>query len=201
MTDMVDLEKHGRIAVLTVNNPPVNALSFGVRDGLYDGLKQTIGDETVDAVVIVCAGRTFIAGADIMEFGKPPRGRGHLEIYDTIEGAGKPVIAAIHGTALGGGLEVALTCHMRVAVSSAKFGLPEVKLGLLPGGGGTQRLPRVVGPEKALEMIVIGNPIGSEDALASGLIDEIVTGDLTQGAVAFAEKVVAEGRPMRLIRQ
>ena len=148
----VDLDRRGRVAVLTVNNPPVNALSQHVRQGLRDGLKQAAADAGVAAIVIACAGRTFIAGADITEFGKPPREPGLHEVLDLIESSPKPVVAAIHGTALGGGLEVTLACHYRVGVKTARFGLPEVKLGLLPGAGGTQRLPRVVGvPEGAVD--------------------------------------------------
>jgi len=200
ITEFVDLDRRGRVALLTVNNPPVNALSHAVRQGLRDGVRQAAGDAAVDAIVIVCAGRTFIAGADITEFGKPPRDPGLHEVLDVIEGSPRPVIAAVHGTALGGGLEVTLACHWRVGVKTARFGLPEVKLGLLPGAGGTQRLPRVVGVEKALEMIVSGDPIGADAARQHGLIDEIVEGDLTAAAVAFAERVVAERRPLRKIR-
>jgi 3-hydroxyacyl-CoA dehydrogenase len=186
--------------VLTVNNPPVNALSQHVRQGLHEGVKQAIADAAVSAIVITCAGRTFIAGADITEFGKPPVAPGLHEVLDLIEGSPKPVVAAVHGTALGGGLEVTLACHYRVGVKDARFGLPEVKLGLLPGAGGTQRLPRVVGVEKGLSMMVSGDPIRADEALASGLIDEIVQGDLTAAAVAFAEKVLAEKRPLKKIR-
>src|SRR5512143_1499989 len=196
----VDLDRRGRIAVLTVNNPPVNALSQHVRQGLRDGLKQAAADGGVDAIVIVCAGRTFIAGADITEFGKPPKEPGLHEVLDLIEGSPKPVVAVIHGTALGGGLEVTLACHYRVGVKTARFGLPEVKLGILPGAGGTQRLPRVVGVPKALSMIVSGDPIGADEALKVGLIDEIADGDLAAAAVAFAQKVVAERRPLNKIR-
>src|SRR6478672_8257246 len=145
ITQSVDLDRRGRVAVLTVNNPPVNALSQHVRQGLRDGLTQAAADPNVDAIVITCAGRTFIAGADITEFGKPPKEPGLHAVLDLIEGAPKPVVAAIHGTALGGGLEVTLACHYRVGVKTARFGLPEVKLGILPGAGGTQRLPRVDG--------------------------------------------------------
>src|SRR5881628_3338026 len=201
ITESVELDRRGRVAVLTVNNPPVNALSRHVRQGLHDGLKQAAADAGVHAVVIACAGRTFIAGADITEFGKPPQAPGLHEVLDLIEGAPKPVVAAIHGTALGGGLEVTLACHYRVGVKSARFGLPEVKLGLLPGAGGTQRLPRVVGPQKALQMIVSGDPIGADEALRVGLIDEIVDGDdLTAAGVAFAERILSERRPLRKIR-
>src|SRR5262245_36747060 len=200
ITSSVDLDRRGRVAVLTVNNPPVNALSQHVRQGLKDGLAQAAADSQVAAIVIACAGRTFIAGADITEFGKPPVAPGLHEVLDAIEGSSKPVVAAIHGTALGGGLEVTLACHYRVGVKTARFGLPEVKLGLLPGAGGTQRLPRVVGVPKALQMITSGDPIGAAEARETGLIDEIVDGDLTAGAVAFAEKVVAEKRPLKKIR-
>ena len=200
ITQSVDLDRRGRVAVLTVNNPPVNALSQHVRQGLRDGLKQATADSAVGAIVIVCAGRTFIAGADITEFGKPPAPPGLHEVLDLIESNAKPVIAAIHGTALGGGLEVTLACHYRAGVKDARFGLPEVKLGLLPGAGGTQRLPRVVGVEKALSMMVSGDPIRAEEALKHGLIDEIVEGDLTAAGVAFAEKVLSDKRPLRKIR-
>ena len=200
ITKSVDLDRRGRVAVVTVNNPPVNALSQHVRQGLRDGVTQAVADAGVGAIVIVCAGRTFIAGADITEFGKPPAAPGLHEVLDLIEGSPKPVVAAIHGTALGGGLEVTLACHYRVGVKDARFGLPEVKLGLLPGAGGTQRLPRVVGVEKGLSMMVSGDPIRADEALGSGLIDEIVEGDLTAAGVAFAEKALSERRPLRKIR-
>lgn len=150
INDVGDLTIEGDIGVLTLNSPPVNALSAPVREAIHEGIKQAIADDKVKAIVLVCEGRTFIAGADITEFGKAPSGPSLFDAQDMIENAPKPVIAAIHGTALGGGLEVALTCHYRVAVPSAKCGLPEVNLGLLPGAGGTQRLPRIVGAQKAL---------------------------------------------------
>jgi 3-hydroxyacyl-CoA dehydrogenase len=200
ITQSVDLDRRGRVAVLTVNNPPVNALSQHVRQGLHDGLKQAIADGAASAIVIVCAGRTFIAGADITEFGKPPVPPGLHAVLDLIEGSPKPVVAAIHGTALGGGLEVTLACHYRVGTKDARFGLPEVKLGILPGAGGTQRLPRVVGVEKGLSMMVSGDPIRADEALKHGLVDEIVEGDLAAAGVAFAEKVLNERRPLRKIR-
>jgi 3-hydroxyacyl-CoA dehydrogenase len=200
ISQSVDLETRGRVAVLTVDNPPVNALSHHVRKGLHDGIKQATADGAVQAIVIVCAGRTFIAGADITEFGKPPVEPSLHSVLDLIEGSAKPVVAAIHGTALGGGLEVTLACHYRVGVKAARFGLPEVKLGILPGAGGTQRLPRVVGVEKGLQMMVSGDPIGAEEALSVGLIDEIAAGDLTAAGVSFAEKVLTEKRPLRKIR-
>jgi len=200
ITQSVDLDRRGRVAVLTVNNPPVNALSQHVRQGLDEGLKKAIADSAVSAIVITCAGRTFIAGADITEFGKPPAPPSLHTVLDVIERSGKPVIAAIHGTALGGGLEVTLACHYRVGVKDARFGLPEVKLGLLPGAGGTQRLPRVIGVEKALSMMVSGDPIRADEALKHGLLDETVEGDLTAAGVAFAEKVLSENRPPKKIR-
>ncbi|MDO9460137.1 MAG: 3-hydroxyacyl-CoA dehydrogenase NAD-binding domain-containing protein [Alphaproteobacteria bacterium] len=201
INQVTDLDIRDGIAVLTLNSPPVNALSGPVRDGLHKGIKQAIDDSAVQAVVLVCAGRTFIAGADITELGSGgPQGASLLDVQNMMEDSTKPVVAAIHGTALGGGLEVALCCHYRVAVASAQFGLPEVKLGLLPGAGGTQRLPRIVGAEMALEMMGLGDPIGADKALEVGLISEIVDGDLTQGGVAFAKKLLAQKRPLVRVR-
>jgi 3-hydroxyacyl-CoA dehydrogenase len=196
----VDLRRDGEIAVITTDNPPVNALKHEVRAGLAEGLRQAREDTAVKAVVIACAGRTFFAGADITEFGKPPQAPGLGEVIAALDDMPKPVVAALHGTAFGGGFEVALACHFRVAVPGARVGLPEVKLGLLPGAGGTQRLPRLIGPEKALKLIVSGDPISAREALADGIVDEIVEGDLTVGAVVFARRVVAEGRPLRRVR-
>ncbi|HEY4204979.1 MAG TPA: enoyl-CoA hydratase-related protein, partial [Xanthobacteraceae bacterium] len=199
MSEVVKLERHDVIAIVTVDSPPVNALSAAVRRGIFESIKTAAADPQVQAIVLTCAGRTFIAGADITEFGKPPQPPGLGEVIAEMENCKKLVIAAIHGTALGGGLETALGAHFRVAVKEAKLGLPEVKLGLLPGAGGTQRLPRAVGPELAVKMIVGGNPIGAAEALKAGLIDEIVD-DLVPGAEAFARKVVAEKRPLRRLR-
>jgi 3-hydroxyacyl-CoA dehydrogenase len=196
----VDLRRDGEIAVVTADNPPVNALKHEVRAGLAEALRQAHDDPAVKGVVIACAGRTFFAGADITEFGKPPQPPGLSEVIAAIEAMPKPVVAALHGTALGGGFELALACHFRVAVAGARVGLPEVKLGLLPGAGGTQRLPRLIGPEKALKMIVTGDPIGAREALADGIVDEIVEGELTAGAITFARRVVAENRRLRLVR-
>jgi 3-hydroxyacyl-CoA dehydrogenase len=201
INSVTDLTIDGAIAVLTLNSPPVNALSVTVRAGLKAGIEAAVADASVKAIVLNCAGKTFIAGADISEFGKPAQSPSLAELQDVIENSTKPVIAAIHGTALGGGLEVALVCHYRVAVPSAKCGLPEVNLGLLPGAGGTQRLPRLVGPEKALEMVTSGQHVGARTAAQIGLIDELVDeAGLREGAVAFARKVLAEGRPLRRIR-
>jgi 3-hydroxyacyl-CoA dehydrogenase len=198
---VVALARAGEIALLTIDSPPVNALSAPVREGIVAGLRRAIDDPAVKAIVLICAGRTFIAGADIGEFGKPPKGPNLLEVEEVIEGSPKPVVAAIHGTALGGGLETALACHYRVAVPSARCGLPEVKLGILPGAGGTQRLPRLTGPEKALEMVNSGEPVGAPEALALGIVDALVgEGALREGALAFARTVVAEGRPLRRVR-
>jgi 3-hydroxyacyl-CoA dehydrogenase len=178
----------------------VNALSAAVRKGILEGVKSASADSQVQAIVLACAGRTFVAGADITEFGKPPQSPSLHEVITLIENTQKPVIAAIHGTALGGGLELALGCHFRVATKDAKLGLPEVKLGLLPGGGGTQRLPRAVGPELAVKMIVTGEFISAQDALKNGLIEEIVDGEPAVGGEAFARKVLAEKRPLRKLR-
>src|SRR6201994_2345797 len=172
---VTDLSKDGDIAIVTLNSPPVNALSAPVRDGIADGMKAAIADASVKAIVLICDGKTFIAGADISEFGKPPKGASLFEVQKIMEDSPKPVVAAIHGTALGGGLEVALCAHYRVAVPSAKCGLPEVALGLLPGAGGTQRLPRIVGPRKALEMMTAGNHVPAPECLEMGLVDELAT--------------------------
>ncbi|WP_298256458.1 3-hydroxyacyl-CoA dehydrogenase NAD-binding domain-containing protein [Bradyrhizobium sp.] len=199
MSEVVSFERHDIVAIVTVDSPPVNALSVAVRGGIRDGIKRAIADSEVKAIVLTCAGRTFIAGADITEFNKPPQPPGLHEVLAEIENSPKPVVAAIHGTALGGGLEVALACHYRVAVKEARLGLPEVKLGLLPGAGGTQRLPRAVGPELAVKMIVGGDPISAADALKNGLIDEIVEGPAA-GGETFARKILAEKRPLRKLR-
>ncbi len=199
MSEVVKVERHDVVAIVTVDSPPVNALSAAVRAGISEAIKSAGSDPQVQAIVLTCAGRTFIAGADITEFGKPPKPPGLGEVIADIENCPKPVIAAIHGTALGGGLEVALGCHFRVATKDAKLGLPEVKLGLLPGAGGTQRLPRAVGPELGVKMVVTGDPIGAAEALKSGLIEEIVEGPAS-GGEAFARKVLAEKRPLRKLR-
>ena len=198
---VTELDVDGDIAVLTLNSPPVNALSADVRDGLALGLAQAVANPAVRALVLICAGKTFIAGADIAAFGQPPKGANTLETLRAFESARMPLIAAIHGTALGGGFEVALACHYRVAVPSARCGLPEVKLGLLPGAGGTQRLPRIVGVENALEMITSGQQIGARACVEQGLVDALVDeGKLREGAVAFARQVLAENRPLKKVR-
>jgi 3-hydroxyacyl-CoA dehydrogenase len=189
-------ERHGDVLVIISNNPPVNALGAAVREGLDAGIKQAAGDATIKAVVIRCDGRTFFAGADITEFGKPMKGPGLGTVIDEIEALDKPVVAAIHGTALGGGCEVTLGCHYRIAVPSAKIGTPEVKLGLLPGAGGTQRIPRIAGVKLALEMNALGDPISAKKAQEAGLIDRLAGEDsLEADAIAFANEV-ADKRPL-----
>ncbi len=198
---VTELEIDGEIATIRLDAPPVNALSVNVRDGIKRGLEAAQANGAVRAIVLICAGRTFIAGADISEFGKPQRPPYLPEALDRIENASKPVVAAIHGTALGGGFEVALTAHYRVAVPSAKFGLPEIKLGLIPGAGGTQRLPRLVGVEKALELILSGAPFGARDAKDWGVVDELADeGRLPEAAREFARKLIAANAPLRKVR-
>ena len=202
ITESVRLERRDDVALLIVNNPPVNALSHHVRRGLLDGMAAAEASDAA-AIVLICDGRTFIAGADITEFSQPPRKPGILPPQAAMENCSKPVVAAIHGTALGGGLEVALCAHYRVAVSTAQFGLPEVKLGLVPGAGGTQRLPRITGPQRALQMVTSGDPIDAAEALECGLVDEIVgdtLADLEAGALAFARRAVADGLPLAKVR-
>jgi 3-hydroxyacyl-CoA dehydrogenase len=189
------------VAVITLNSPPVNALSAHVRDGLHQAFTQA-NQSDAKAIVLICEGRTFIAGADITEFGGAMKGASLPEVQAAMENSPKPVIAAIHGTALGGGLEVALCAHYRVAVPSAKLGLPEVNLGLLPGAGGTQRLPRIAGVQKALEMVTSGRHAPAKEALEMGLVDEIVEeGQLKEGALAFARRAVAESKPLVKVRE
>jgi 3-hydroxyacyl-CoA dehydrogenase len=188
-TSPISTSRHGDVLIVTSNNPPVNALGAAVRQGLVAAIEEAEGDEAIKAVVIRCEGQTFFAGADITEFGKPPVMPWLPTVVDAIENCSKPVVAAIHGTALGGGLEVALGCHYRIAVKDAKLGVPEVKLGLLPGAGGTQRLPRVAGVQKALEMCTSGAMVSAKDAYDAGLVDRIVEGELIQHAVALAEEV------------
>jgi 3-hydroxyacyl-CoA dehydrogenase len=191
----ISTRRHDDVLIVTSNNPPVNALGHAVREGLVQAMDQADADELVKAVVIICEGNTFFAGADITEFGKPMQMPMLPMVVDRIEACTKPVVAAIHGTAFGGGLEVALASHYRVAVPSAKLGVPEVKLGLLPGAGGTQRLPRVAGVRKALEMAATGNPIGAQEAYDCGLVDKLIEGDLEQHAVAYAHEV-KDSRPL-----
>jgi 3-hydroxyacyl-CoA dehydrogenase len=197
VSKVVSSETRNDVAIVWVDNPPVNALGVDVRRRLSEAIIRAADDPAVKAVVIVGAGRIFISGADIREFGQPLQPPGLVDVIDRIEACDKPVIAAIHGVALGGGLEVALGCHFRLASKETKLGLPEVKLGLLPGAGGTQRLPRAVGPELAVKMIVGGAPITATEALQAGLIDEIFEGDPVAAAESFACKILADKRPIR----
>ena len=200
MSDLIQLTKDGDIAVITINNPPVNALSPGVPEGISEAIDQINEDRTVNAAVLIGGGRTFIAGADIKEFGKITSGKaktgaGLLPLLLKIEDCSKPVVMAIHGTAFGGGLEVAMAGHYRVAAPGAQVGQPEVKLGIIPGAAGTQRLPRLAGVAKAVEMCADGNPVKAADALKAGIVDQLIEGDLLAGAVAFAREIAGKPAP------
>ncbi|WP_137930478.1 3-hydroxyacyl-CoA dehydrogenase NAD-binding domain-containing protein [Mesorhizobium comanense] len=200
MSDFVKVSRDGDVAIVTIDNPPVNALSFHVREPLMQALLAMRDDASVAAIVLACAGRTFVAGADITEFGKPVQQPDLRAIVAVLETIAKPTVAAIHGTALGGGLELALGCHFRVADAGARLGLPEVKLGILPGGGGTVRLPRLLGAVKALRMIVSGMPISAAEAHEAGLVDAVFQGDLTPHAVNFAREMARKGGPFTPVR-
>jgi 3-hydroxyacyl-CoA dehydrogenase len=200
MTDAILRSTQGRIGILTVNNPPVNALAAAVRDGIKEGVEAFGKDANIDAIVLIGGGRTFIAGADIREFGKPPKGANLNDVIATMENCPKIVVAALHGTPLGGGLETALGAHYRVSLASTRVGLPEVHLGLLPGAGGTQRLPRLTGAKYALDAIIAGRHIPTPEAKSKGIIDAIVEGDLLAGAVAHAQMLVAQKAPRRRVR-
>src|SRR6266480_7035940 len=197
MGDLVQFTKSGNIGVITINNPPVNALSPGVPEGISESIDQLHKDDGLKAAVLIGGGSTFIAGADIKELAKmalgKPRGAGLLALLSKIEDCSKPVVAAIHGTALGGGMEIAMACHYRVAVRSAKVGQPEVKLGIIPGAAGTQRLPRLAGVAKAVEMCAFGEPVKAGEAIKAGIIDRIIEGDLLQGAIEFLRERIASG--------
>ncbi len=204
MGDLVRLSVEDGVGVVTVENPPVNALSPGVPEGILDGVQRFGSDENVRAIVLIGGGRTFIAGADIKEFGKitsgeKRRGPGLISVIEALENSSKPVVAAIHGTAFGGGLETAQGCHYRVALRSAQVGQPEVKLGIIPGAHGTQRLPRLAGLSKALEMCALGDPVSAADAADHGIVDRLIDGsgytELLAGAVSFAAEKAAAGGP------
>lgn len=195
--ETVRLARHGSVAVATLDNPPVNALGAGLRAALAQAVAEAAADPAVEALVIAAAGRAFIAGADISEFGKPPVAPILPEVLEAIETCPKPVVAAIQGVALGGGLEVALACHGRVAVPGAKLGLPEIKLGIIPGAGGTQRLPRLIGAAKAFPMMLSGEPVSAEAAARLGLVDRLVDGDPVEAATALARELAAAGAPVR----
>lgn len=200
MSSVVSYEVVKNIGVIKVDSPPVNALSQAVREGILTAVQNAQKDDT-DALVLMCEGRTFIAGADITEFGKPPKEPSLPDVLEALENSSKLVVAAIHGTALGGGFETALCCHYRCAVPSAKVGLPEVKLGILPGAGGTQRVPRIAGVKAALDMITRGDPVAAAKACDMGLIDEVVSGDdLKASAVAYAQDLVESGAPLKRVR-
>ena len=200
LTDPVSMRRDGNVAIITIDNPPVNALRHAVRKGILDNVIAARDDASIEAIVLTGAGRTFVAGADITEFGKPPQSPHLIEVIATLDDVKKPTIAAVHGTPLGGGLELTMGCHFRVAAPGTRLGLPEIKLGLIPGAGGTQRLPRLVGIEKALPMILSGDPISAKDALAAGLVDDIIEGDLVAGAVKFARSVLAAKRPLQRVK-
>ncbi|MEO6725110.1 MAG: 3-hydroxyacyl-CoA dehydrogenase NAD-binding domain-containing protein [Blastocatellia bacterium] len=198
MSELVSLTKDGEIGVITVNNPPVNALSPGVPEGIAAAIAEVTKDDSIKGAVMIGSGQTFIAGADIKEFGKITSGQrregiNFLDVIKSIEDCPKPTVAAIHGTAFGGGLEVAMGFHYRVAIASAQVGQPEVKLGIIPGAAGTQRLPRLAGIAKAVQMCADGNPIPAKEALAVGIVDRIVDGDLLTGAIAFLREKIASG--------
>src|SRR4051812_38072080 len=189
------------VAVITLNNPPVNGLGNALRAAILQGLQRADGDAQVKATVLIGGGKAFSGGADIREFGKPREKPDLPDVNDYQDAMKKPLVAAISGFALGGGLELALACHYRIATPKSQLGLPEVKLGILPGSGGTQRLPRIIPVVKAVQMMTTGNPVTSEEALQLGLVDEIVeNGDLLDAAVVYANKLVAEKKPLRRIR-
>ena len=198
---VVDLRREGELAVILVDHPPVNAQNNAVRAGLLDAFRKAAADNAVKGIVFTCAGRTFIAGSDLAEFGKVAQSPETPEVIAAIEKAGKPTVAVLFGTPMGGGLELALACHFRIAAPGTKAALPEIKHGLIPGAGGTQRLPRLVGLEKAAAMILSGDPIGVQDALAAGLVDEIFEGDPVQAGVAFLRRALADKRPATLARE
>lgn len=198
MSEPVSYESDGGIVLITIDNPPVNALSQGVRSGLLSAVQRFAADATAEVAVILGTGRLFIGGADIAEFGKPPQAPSLPDVVNAIEACSKPLVAAIHGSALGGGLEVALGAHYRIAHVDAKLGLPEIKLGLMPGAGGTQRLPRLIGTDEALSMITSGRPVTAEQALEQGLIDRVAqTPDSREAGLAHARELQREGVPIR----
>lgn len=196
MSSPVSVQRESDVAVILVDNPPVNALKHAVRLGVLEQMRAAAADANVRAIVLSARGRTFMAGADISEFGKPLQPPSLPEVIAFMESVQKPIVAAVFGTPLGGGLEITFGCHFRVAAPDARLGLPEIKLGIIPGAGGTQLLPRLVGVDKAARMILTGEPIPAADALSCGLVDEIVEGDIVQGAIAFAHKVLAQKRPL-----
>jgi 3-hydroxyacyl-CoA dehydrogenase len=202
MTNLVEYQKHGTVGVIALNNPPVNALARPVRQAILSYLQQAIDDTNINAIVLIGHGRCFSGGADIREFSEPAKHTEHMlpQVIERIENSPKPVVAALHSTAFGGGMELALGCHYRIGAPSTRLAQPEVKLGIIPGAGGTQRLPRLIGVEPALEMILSGEPVTAEQALSLGLLDAVVDGELEAKAIAFAEKLLTEQRPLRRAR-
>ena len=208
MPELVEYRVQDDVAIITINNPPVNALSPGVPEGIDAGVSRAAADRAANAIVLIGSGNTFIAGADIKVFGTIPNREASIDrshrvhaLLRRIEDSSKPVVCAIHGTALGGGLEFAMACHYRVAVASAKVGQPEVLLGIIPGAGGTQRLPRLCGVPTAVELCTLGQHIGAKRALAEGIVDQIVEGDLLAGAIAFARARAAAGETRKVREQ
>lgn len=200
INDKISISTAGDIGIIRSDNPPVNALGHAVREGIVRALDQLLAEDAVKVIVVACQGRTFFAGADITEFGKPKREPVLQQMIAALEASPKPIVAAIHGTALGGGLEVALGCHFRVAVPMAKMGLPEINLGIFAAGGGTQRLPRLVGPERALELVISGKPVSAAQALELGIVDAIIDGDPVEAGIAFARRVIDKALPAIPIR-
>ena len=201
MSDKTSYEIVDGIAVITIDNPPVNAMSAAVRKGCWAALDRLAADRAAEAAVLICAGRTFIAGADITEFDKPIEDPWLPDLVEKFEASGKLIVAAIHGTALGGGLETAMGCHYRCAIPAARVGLPEVNLGLLPGATGTQRLPRLAGVRKALDMMTSGRPVSAPEALEAGIVEKVIDGDLRSGAIAYARSLLDGGAPIKRVSQ
>ncbi|VVM99590.1 Fatty acid oxidation complex subunit alpha [Pseudomonas fluorescens] len=201
MTAVVQMTREGGVALIRVDNPPVNALGHAVRAGLLNAFIAAEQDERVELIMLYCEGKTFIAGADIREFGQPAQAPILQELTLAIENGNKPSLAVLHGSVLGGGLEIALGCHYRIAHSATRLGLPETRLGLLPGGGGTQRLPRLVGVETALDMILTGEPIEADQALGLGLVDALFDDEPLAAGLQYARQLLANRAPVRRVGQ
>ena len=197
INNAVSTETRGDVGLLLINSPPVNALSHAVREGLVQGVAALNADPAVKAIVLACRGRTFCAGADVAEFGKPKREPSLQAAIAALEASAKPIVAAMHGTVMGGGLEIALACHYRVAAPTTRFALPEVTLGIIPGAGGTQRLPRLIGAERALDFILSAKPVGTRRRKTLGFLDDVIDGDLRAGAIGYARAVLAAGKGPR----
>ncbi|MFZ5510669.1 MAG: enoyl-CoA hydratase/isomerase family protein, partial [Pseudomonadota bacterium] len=197
MSEVVSLSLLGDVALVTIDSPPVNAMDQALRAGLKQVFRELHANRDVRAIVLACRGKTFIAGADIKEFDTGIAEPGYHEVFRLIEDSPAPVVAAVHGTALGAGTEIALACHYRVARADARFGLPELSLGIIPGAGGTQRLPRLIPLEAAADMMLSGKPLAAGQAKELGLVDAVVEGDVIDGALAFARDLVARAAPVR----